>query len=126
MEVNVEVNRMRTLTVIAVSVVGLSFGSLARADRVVGIASIPPAKSGVAAPTAAAPPLQTGTVSALRADGAQVEIDGKWYVVKPGRTLLLRNGLPSGGGALVAGQRVKFSLASATPGETALGVVHVP
>lgn len=117
---------MRTLIVIAVSAVGLSFGSVARADRVVGIASIPPAKGAAASPALPAPPLQTGTVSAVRSDGARVEIDGKWYVVKPGRTLLLRNGLPSGAGALVAGQRVKFSLASATPGETALGVVHVP
>ena len=126
MEVNVEVNRMRTLIVIALSVVGLSFGSLARADRVVGIASIPPAKGAAASSAAAALPLQTGTVSGVRGDGTQVEIDGKWFVVKPGRTQFLRKGLPVDAGTLEKGQKLSYTLASATLGEKALGVVHVP
>lgn len=117
---------MRTLIVMALAVAGLSFGSVARADRVVGIASIPPAKGAAASPAVAAVALRTGTVSALRSDGAQIEIDGKWFVVKPGRTLLLRNGLPAAASALAKGQKLSFTLASATPGETALGVVHVP
>lgn len=117
---------MRALILIALAAAGLWAGGAAHADRVVGIASIPPAKGAAAPPAAAAVPLQTGTVTALRSDGAQLEIDGKWFIVKPGRTQLLRDGLPVSTSALVKGQRLSFTLASATPGEQALGVVNVP
>lgn len=100
-------------------------GAPALADRVVGIAGLAPARAASAA-VAPQPPLRAGTVSGLRADGSQVQIDGTWYRLKPGRSLLLRDGRPVGTDALVAGQKLKFSLASATPGESALGVVHVP
>jgi hypothetical protein len=117
---------MKVLIVIALAIAGLWAGGVAHADRVVGIASIPPAKGAAASPAVAVRPLRTGTVSALRSDGAQIEIDGKWFVVKPGRTLLLRNGLPANAAALAKGQKISFTLASASAGETALGVVHVP
>lgn len=116
---------MKTPIVMALAVAGLWAGSAAWADRVVGIASIPPAKA-VAAPAVAAVPLQTGTISGVRGDGAQIEIDGKWFIVKPGRTQLLRKGLPVDAGTLATGQKLSYTLASATPGEKALGVVHVP
>lgn len=98
----------------------------ALADRVAGIAGIPAARSATPQRPPAAPALLTGTVSGVRANGSQVEIDGKWYVLKPGRTVLLRRGLPVGAGELATGQTLSYSLASAVPGEQALGVVHVP
>ncbi len=98
----------------------------ALADRVAGIAGIPPARAATPQRSQAAPALLTGTVSGLRANGSQVEIDGKWYVLKPGRTVLLRRGLPLATSELALGQKLSFSLASAVPGEQALGVVHVP
>lgn len=110
-----------------VSLAALLVCSVATADRVAGIAGIPPARA--AAPPQAnvvQPALQSGAVSAVRADGTQVEIDGKWYVLKQGRSMVLRGGLPVGAGALAKGQKLSFRLASTTPGETALGVVHVP
>lgn len=117
---------MRSLIVVVLSIAGLSAGGAVRADRVVGLASIPPARASAPSPSVAPVPLQTGTVSGLRGDGAQVEIDGKWFIVKPGRTQLLRAGLPVGASMLAKGQKLSFTLASATQGEKALGVVHVP
>ena len=116
---------MRTRIVFAVSA-GLLACNAALADRVAGLAGIPPARAAASKPVAVAPALLTGVVSGLRPDGSQVEIDGKWYVLKPGRSLLLRNGLPVDASVLAKGQKLKYSLASATPGEMALGVVHVP
>ncbi len=118
---------MKTLIAMALAAAALGAGGAAWADRVAGIASIPPAKAAAPpSPAVAAVPLQMGTLSALRSDGAQIEIDGKWWLVKPGRTQLLRNGLPVDASALAKGQKLAFTAASATPGETALGVVHVP
>ncbi len=117
---------MKTSIVMALAAVVLGAGGTAWADRVAGIASIPLAKAAAPPPAAVAVPLQTGTLSALRGDGAQIEIDGKWWLIKPGRTQLLRNGLPVDASALAKGQKLAFTAASATPGETALGVVHVP
>ena len=116
---------MRTRIVFAVST-GLLACSAALADRVAGLAGIPPAKAMTAQLATAAPALLSGVVSGVRPDGSQVEIDGKWYVVKPGRSLLLRDGLPIGASALAKGQKLRFSLASTVSGETGLGVVHVP
>jgi hypothetical protein len=109
---------------------GLLCGGAARADRVVGIAGIsaprPATVQASASSPAAAAALRSGVVSGLSVDGTQIEIDGKWYRLKPGRSLLLRNGLPVDTGVLAKGQKLRFSLASQTPGEQALGVVHVP
>ena len=116
---------MNMRIVIASWVATLACGT-ALADRVAGIAGIAPARATAAVTAASVPALRTGTISSLRADGTQVEIDGKWYVLKAGRSLLLRKGLPVGADVLAKGQQIKFSLASTTPGEMALGVVHVP
>lgn len=122
-------SRIRIVAVVAFLVRALALalpGGAALADRVAGLAGIPPARAAAPAAAASAPALLSGSVSAVQADGARVQIDGKWYVLKPGRSLVLRKGLPVGTDALAKGQQVKFSLATATPGETALGVVHVP
>ena len=116
---------MRTRIVFAVSA-GLLACNAALADRVAGLAGIAPAKAVPAQSAAVAPALLSGVVSGVRPDGSQVEIDGKWYVLKQGRSLLLHNGLPVDASVLAKGQKLKYSLASATPGEMALGVVHVP
>ena len=54
---------MKTPIVMALAVAGLWAGGAAWADRVVGIASIPPAKAAAASPAVAAVPLRTGTLS---------------------------------------------------------------
>jgi len=114
------------ISIVIVAGVGLLGCGTGWADRVAGIAGIASTRAVPAQTAASAPLLRSGVVSGLRADGSQVEIDGKWYVVKPGRSLLLRDGLPIGASALAKGQKLRFSLASTVSGETGLGVVHVP
>jgi hypothetical protein len=118
---------MQIPIVVVASIAWLVCGA-ARADRVAGLAGIPsvPSRSASAQPVATSPALLSGVVSAVQADGAYVDIDGKRYALERGRSLLLRNGLPVSTNVLAKGQRLRFSLASATPGEMVLGVVHVP
>lgn len=100
----------------------LLVANVAQATRVVGM---PPPRADQVRPT---PPenLRAGVVTGIRADGQQVEIGGKWFIIKAGRTQLLRNGLPVATTELSKGLSLKFTLASEVPGETALGVVYVP
>ena len=91
---------------------------------------LPDARSGEPPPTVAAPLVQRGVITGLRPDarqiGTQVEIGGRWLLVLTGRTVVRRAGLPVGADALQVGQTVGFSMATTTPGETALGVVYAP
>ena len=81
-------------------------------------------------PAVEAPVVQRGAISAMRPDarqiGTQIEIAGRWLLVLNGRTAVRQGGLPVGVDALRVGQTVGFSMATTTPGETALGVVYVP
>lgn len=117
---------MKARIVFAVSASLLACG-VAVADRVAGLAGIPPAnKVGATQAATVTPALLSGVVSEVRPDGTQVQIGGQWFILKRGRSLLLRGGLPVDASVLAKGQQLKYSLASATPGEMALGVVHVP
>ena len=91
---------------------------------------LPDARSDGPPPTVVAPVMQRGVITALRPDarqiGTQVEIGGRWLLVLTGRTVVRRAGLPAGVDALQVGQTVGFSMATTTPGETALGVVYAP
>ncbi|MDH3209372.1 MAG: hypothetical protein OEM00_08645 [Burkholderiaceae bacterium] len=94
-----------------------------QADRIAGT---PPPKASQAYKTSPAKNILSGSVTDIDASGSQVQIDGRWYVIKQGRTQLLRNGLPLNTGVLSKGQKVRFSMASQTAGELALGVIYVP
>ena len=91
---------------------------------------LPDARVGRPPPAVMAPVVQRGAITAIRADarqiGTQVEIGGRWLLVLTGRTVVRQGGLPVGVDALRVGQTVGFSMATATPGETAMGVVYVP
>ena len=91
---------------------------------------LPPSTRPQLGPPVAVPEMRAATITAIRSDarqfGTQLEIGGKWLLVLNGRTAVLRRGLPAGVDALRIGQTVKFSMASLTPGETALGVVDAP
>lgn len=106
------------------AVAALLTSGAACADRIAGIAGIAPAAVSTTRPADAAQALRSGVVTAV--GPTKVEIDGKWYRIAAGRTLLLRKGLPVPASALAKGQKLSFSLASTTPGEQALGVIHVP
>lgn len=77
----------------------------------------------------AAPPVASGVVARIRSTdprGSEVEIDGRWWLVLPGRTALMRDGRPVDMRTLAVGQTVRYAPATATLGEKALGIVHVP
>lgn len=100
----------------------------ARAMRAAG--DLPRAPAPVVVTPPPAPPTGSGVIAAVRASsdprGVRVQIDGRWWLVLDGRTSVLRDGRLVGAEALAVGQAVRFTLATATPGETALGIVHVP
>ena len=82
-----------------------------------------------AAEAPAEPQTVSGVVTALRADGARglrVDIDGRQWLLLNGRTTVLRDGRLADPRSLAVGQAVRYAPASRTPGETALGVIHVP
>ena len=77
----------------------------------------------------APPPVASGVVARIRSTdprGSELEIDGRWWLLLPGRTAMMRDGRPVDARALAVGQTVRYAPATATPGETALGILHVP
>ena len=100
------------------------------AQAIYAAGALPDARSGEPPPAVVAPVVQRGVITAIRPDarqiGTQVEIGGRWLLVLTGRTVVRRAGLPIGADALQVGQTVGFSMATATPGETALGAVYAP
>lgn len=119
---------MKTMPSLALAVVSLALHGAARAFAVTGLLppSTPPRITGS---TVAVPETRSGVITAVRADparGTWIEIGGRALLVRAGRTVVLRNGLPVDVGTLRAGQTVKYSMATTTPGETALGVVDAP
>lgn len=98
----------------------------AEATRMVGDLPVRPAP---VASQPAEPQPASGVVGAVRtvARGIEIEIGGRWWLVLGSRTAVLRDGRPvNAQQALAAGQTVRYLPASAAPGETALGVLHVP
>ena len=77
----------------------------------------------------APPPVASGVVSGIRSTdprGTEVEIDGRWWLLLPSRTAMMRDGRPVDARTLAVGQTVRYVPATSTPGEKALGTVHVP
>lgn len=107
--------------------VGLAH-SAAQAFYSIGV--LPNSRPDRPAPAVVAPVMQQGVITAIRPDarqiGTQLEIGGKWLLVLTGRTVVRREGLPVGLDALRVGQTISYSMATTTPGETALGVVYAP
>ena len=106
---------------------GLAHGG---ADAIYAAGALPSARPGGPPPAVVAPVVQRGVITAIRPDarqiGTQIEIGGRWLLVLTGRTGVRQGGLPVGVDALQVGQTVGFTMATTTPGETALGVVYAP
>lgn len=100
------------------------------AEAIRNLGEVPPPRGAAAvAPQLPEPPTASGVITGVRTDdprGMRVEIGGRWWLVLNGRTGVLRNGRLVDAAALAVGQAVRYQLATAVPGETALGVVHVP
>ena len=100
------------------------------AQSVIPEGVLPPSTRQRPGPAVTVPEMQSGTITGVRSDarqiGTQIEVAGKWLLVMSGRTVVLRKGVLVGADTLRVGQTVKFSMATLTPGETALGVVDVP
>ena len=111
---------------IAAALAAASLPGAAQAFRDAGVTRIGPPLQPDPAPSVA--DMTVGVIDGVRTvhpRGPEVQIGGRWWLVLPGRTQVLRNGVLVGEGALAAGQRVRFLPASKTPGEMALGIVHV-
>jgi hypothetical protein len=111
---------------LAAALIVAGFPGVAQAFRDAGVIDTgPPLRPD---PAPAATDMATGVIDGMRVvhpRGPEVQIAGRWWLVLPGRTQVLRNGVLVDEKALTAGQRVRFLPASKTPGETALGIVHV-
>ena len=97
------------------------------AIRIAG--AVPDAQPVAASRLPAPPSVTSGVVARIRSTdprGSEVEIDGRWWLVLPGRTATMRDGRPVDARVLAVGQTVRYAPATATPGEKALGIVHVP
>ncbi len=112
---------------------GIAFG-LALAGACLPAAAIRPVgdlpvMSRPAVDLPAAPQTMSGVVTQIRSTdprGTEIEIGGRWWLVLGGRTALMRDGRPVDVRALAVGQTVRYAAATTTPGEKALGIVHVP
>ena len=100
------------------------------AQAVIPEGVLPPSTRPRPGPAVAVPEMQSGTITGVRSDarqlGTQIELAGRWLLVLNGRTVVLRKGVQVGADTLRVGQTVKFSMATLTPGETALGMVDAP
>ena len=100
------------------------------AQAVIPEGVLPPSTRPRPGPPVAVPEMQSGTITGVRSDarqfGTQIELAGRWLLVLNGRTVVLRKGVQVGADTLRVGQTVKFSMATLTLGETALGVVDAP
>ena len=107
--------------------VGLAHGG---AHAIYAAGALPDSRPDGPPPAVVAPVVQRGAITAIRPDarqiGMQIEIGGRWLLILTGRTVVRRDGLPVGIDALRVGQTIGFSMATTTPGETALGVVYAP
>jgi hypothetical protein len=70
--------------------------------------------------------LRQGVVTALGTKGDQVEIQGRWHSIVPGRTHFFRLGQPVAADMLKKGQVLKFTLVAGSVNRNALGIVYVP
>ena len=111
----------------ATLVLALSAHGQALALRAIGDSPQPRSAAAVAPP--AAPQTASGVITALQAGdprGLWVDIDGRRWLLLNGRTSVLRDGRLADARSLAVGQTVHYTPATTTPGETALGVIHVP
>lgn len=70
--------------------------------------------------------LRAGAITSVNAKNDQIEINGSWLRIAPGKTRLFQRGQSVGTDALAKGQLVKFTLLPGAVDRFTLGVVYVP
>jgi len=125
-------NRWRLLRGAAVAVATAALASQVHAVRVGGASA--PASS--ALQTAAQQPaavqadesasLRQGTISALDAAGARVQVQGIWLEAPAGKTVVMRRGAPVGIETLKVGDTIRFTVVPGSADLSALKVIYAP
>ena len=70
--------------------------------------------------------LREGAITGVSTNHDQIEVNGSWLKLAPGKTRLFRRGTAVTGDVLVKGQIVKFTLLPGDAQRSTLGVVYVP
>ena len=70
--------------------------------------------------------LREGAITGVSTNHDQIEVNGSWLKLAPGKTRLFRRGTAVTGDVLVKGQIVKFTLMPGDAQRSTLGVVYVP
>lgn len=113
--------------VLAFSVVGQTWGS-----RVTGAPAPPPdivRRAGQPSSAAQADDtssLRDGVITAVSAEGDQIEINGSWLNLVDGKTRVFQQGRTVKRDYVTKGQKVKFNLAPSDPKRATVGVLYVP
>ena len=70
--------------------------------------------------------LRQGTITALDAKGARLQVQGIWLEVVDGKTLALRNGKAVGVDTLRVGETIRFTVAPGSAEAASLRVIYAP
>ena len=70
--------------------------------------------------------MRVGAITGVTTAHDQIEVNGSWLKVLPGKTRLFRHGKAVTSEVLVKGQLVKFTLLPGDAERSTLGVIYVP
>lgn len=97
----------------------------ANAPALAGAPAAPPSASRTRGTT-----LRPGTITAVSADGARIQVDDTWFKLMAGKTRVYQRGAELKFDALTRGTKIRFTI---TPGsvsgraaEATLGAVYIP
>jgi hypothetical protein len=125
---------MNTRHFLASCAIAMTLAGPAAATVVAGRAAPPaPAAKTTTTPAAAASRasaaailLRAGAITAVSADGTQVQIDSVWYKSVAGTTRVYHRGAELTTDVLAQGVKVRYTIASGTGASATLGAVYLP
>jgi hypothetical protein len=70
--------------------------------------------------------LREGTITALDANGARLQVQGVWLVLVQGKTLAMRQGKPVDIATLKVGETIRFTVAPGSTEAASLRLIYAP
>ena len=70
--------------------------------------------------------LRQGTITAVDAKGARLQVQGVWLGVVDGKTIAMRGGRPAELASLRVGETIRFTVAADTPEAASLRLIYAP
>jgi hypothetical protein len=70
--------------------------------------------------------LRQGTITALDANGARLQVQGIWLELVQGKTLAMRQGKPVDIGTLKIGETIRFTVAPGSTEAASLRLIYAP